>query len=375
MTTTASSNLTGATGCNLLSFDPALTVAAGSETRSTTGLDLDLTVPQEVSPAFPTPPPAKSVDVDFSGGLRLDSTAAADHPSCSAEQAAIGVEGPGSCPAEARVGSVRIGTPLVPEMLGGPNPLRAAARSGGAHPRQAPAEVTGSVYFGGSSRGGHRLYLLGSGFGIDLKLVLTLDHRSRIRGADRQRQPAEVPDREDRAPTLRRSAGLLRTAVRCGEYPVQSTVSTWNGSLGPFEGTQQLTHRLRARRDAMPRPGRSGPRRALALAAAGRREIEDDGAGDRGRRRPGPGPGRGGRVQLERPRSPDRAGDRQRRRQLQRRADRLEHDRDADDHRDRDLGRPRNQRIGAPAPGLAELTGFAAARPRRWRRRSTRSRR
>ena len=153
VTTTASSNLPGVTGCTLLSFNPALTVAAGSETRSATGLDLNLTVPQESSPAFPTPPQAKSVDVDFSGGLRLDSSAAADHPSCSAEQAAIGVEGPGSCPAEARVGSVRIGTPLVPEMLGGPNPLRAAARSGGA-PRQAPAEVTGSVYFGDCSRVG-----------------------------------------------------------------------------------------------------------------------------------------------------------------------------------------------------------------------------
>ncbi len=239
VTTAASSTLTGATGCNLLSFNPALSVATGSETRSTTGLDLDLTVPQEVSPAFPTPPPAKSVDLDFSGGLRLDSGAAADYPSCSAEQAAIGVEGPGSCPTEARVGSVRISTPLVPETLGGPNPLRAAARSGGAHPRQAPAEVTGSVYFGGlQPGGGHRLYLLGSGFGIDLKLVLTLITDPESGGLIIS---ANLPKFPISRIVLRLypGAGLLRTAVRCGDYPVQSTVSTWNGSLGPFEGTQQ----------------------------------------------------------------------------------------------------------------------------------------
>ena len=271
------------TGCTLLSFNPALTVAAGSETRSATGLDLDLTVPQESSPAFPTPPQAKSVDVDFSGGLRLDSSAAADHPSCSAEQAAIGVEGPGSCPAEARVGSVRIGTPLVPEMLGGPNPLRAAARSGGA-PRQAPAEVTGSVYFGGlQPGGGHRLYLLGSGFGIDLKLVLTLvtdpESGGLIVSANLPKFPiAKIALR------LSPDTGLLRTAVRCGEYPVQSTVSSWNASLGPVRRDAAADPRLRARCDAVPRPGRAGASRPLALAAAGRRQIEDDGDGDRCRR-------------------------------------------------------------------------------------------
>ena len=249
VTTTASSNLPGVTGCTLLSFNPALTVTAGSETRSATGLDLDLTVPQESSPAFPTPPQAKSVDVDFSGGLRLDSSAAADHPSCSAEQAAIGVEGPGSCPAEARVGSVRIGTPLVPEMLGGPNPLRAAARSGGAHPRQAPAEVTGSVYLGEEA---NRLYLLGSGLGIDLKLVLTLITDPESGGLIVSANLPKFPISKI-ALRIYPSAGLLRTAVRCGEYPVQSTVSTWNGSLGPFEGTQQ--HSIDSGPGGTPCPG------------------------------------------------------------------------------------------------------------------------
>ena len=375
VTTTASSTLTGATGCNLLSFDPALSVAAGSETRSTTGLDLDLTVPQEVSPAFPTPPPAKSVDVDFSGGLRLDPTCGRRPSDLHRRTGRDRRRGPRVVPgrSEGRVGEDR--------HPAGPGDARRAESAPGrgaerrAHPRQAPAEVTGSVYFGGlQPGGGHRLYLLGSGFGIDLKLVLTLDHRSRIRGADRQRQPAEVPDLEDRAPPLpeRRPAADGR--------PLRRIPGAEHGQLlerlaRPVRRDAAADHRLRARRDAVPRPGRAGARRALALAAAGRREIDDDGAGDRGRRGPGPGPGRGGRVQLERPQSPDRAGDRQRRRQLQRRADRLEHDRDADDHRDRDLGRPRNHRIGAPAPGLAELTGLAAARPRRWSRRSTRSRR
>jgi hypothetical protein len=239
VTTTASSSLTGATGCNLLSFNPALSVAAGSETRSTTGLDLDLTVPQEVSPAFPTPPPAKSVELDFSGGLRLmrDPSLSDVVPTCTAEEAAIGIEGPGSCPAETKVGSVRIGTPLVPATLGGPNPLRAAARSGGAHPRQAPAEVTGSVYLG---EGANNLYLLGSGLGIDLKLIVSLLHEPESRGLIVSANLPKFPISKIKL-RIYPGAGLLRTAVHCGEYPVQSTVSTWNGSLGPSEGTQQLT--------------------------------------------------------------------------------------------------------------------------------------
>src|SRR5262249_48804956 len=118
-TASASSSLPGATGCSLLDFSPQVVVEAGSETRATNAPHPKPTLPQEANPATPTGSPAKSLDLDFGGGLRLDRGLADAYPTCSAAQATLLVEGPGSCPAESKLGTVRIGTPLVPEMLGG----------------------------------------------------------------------------------------------------------------------------------------------------------------------------------------------------------------------------------------------------------------
>ena len=256
VTTTASSTLPGATGCNLLSFDPALT------RRGRLGDEVDhrpRSRPHRApgSLARLSDPAAGQVGRPrllrrAAAGLELRPPTIRPAPP---KQAAIGVEGPGSCPAEARVGSVRIEHPA------GPGDARRAesAPGGGAERRGPSPPGPGRSHRVGLLRwtepgGGYRLYLLGSGFGIDLKLVLTLITDPESGGLIVSANLPKFPISKI-ALRIYPSAGLLRTAVRCGEYPVQSTVSTWNGSLGPFEGTQQRLDRLRARR-RRPAPAR-----------------------------------------------------------------------------------------------------------------------
>jgi hypothetical protein len=241
-TTTASSTLPGPTGCPSLAFDSQLDLGLATASRTVTGLDLDLTVPQDVNPATPTQSPAKTFAVDFGGGLRLDQDLANEYPACTVGQAALLVEGPGSCPAETKLGTVRIGTPLVPEMLGGGGGGGGGAGGGiRAVPRQAPAEITGSAYFGGVQPGaGYRVYLLGSGFGIDLKLALLLVPDPQTGALEATMNLPKFPI-EQVVLSLYPTTGLLRTAVRCGDYGVASTVSPWNTSLSPVDGSGTLS--------------------------------------------------------------------------------------------------------------------------------------
>ena len=119
----------------------------------------------------------------------------------------------------------------------GPGDARRAesAPGGGAERRGPPPRRPRPKSPGRSTSGRkrNRLYLLGSGFGIDLKLVLTLITDPESGGLIVSANLPKFPISKI-ALRLYPSAGLLRTAVRCGEYPVQSTVSTWNALARPL---------------------------------------------------------------------------------------------------------------------------------------------
>ena len=237
----ASTVLTGATGCQFLGFSPSSAVEASASSRTRTFLDLELTMPQEPSIATPTSSGAKTASVDFGGALRLDQAAADAHAVCTAAQAGIGTEVPAACPAATKIGSVRFKTPLVPMGIGAPNPLRVAAPAiGGAHTRVAVPEVAGSAYFGGPAPGGGiRVYLLPTGFGIKVKLELLLapDPESGELAASMALPEFPVTAIDLKMPE---SSSVLRTAVRCGPHTATSTLVPWSSPQSDFVLTEPL---------------------------------------------------------------------------------------------------------------------------------------
>jgi hypothetical protein len=222
--TGASTTLPSATGCGFVGFLPSVLVEASTSSRTRSFLDVDFELPQEIGP-LPTASSAKSLVIPLGGALRLDQAAIAGHPVCSAAEARIGTEQPPACTAPAKVGAVRIETPVVPKPKGG--------SSSTAHStRVAVPAIAGSAYFGGPDPGGgYRVYLLPTGFGIEMKLMLLLkpDPTSgNLVASMPVLPPFPISEIDLEMPA---GSGLVRTAVRCGPYVGSSTVTPWNQAL------------------------------------------------------------------------------------------------------------------------------------------------
>lgn len=114
--------LLGMDGCNKLGFEPSISVTPDSQTGSTaSGLAVDVHVPQDESlvPTGLSEANVKNTTVALPEGLVLNPSAADGLQSCSLSE--IGLENslPATCPESAKVGTVTIHTPLLPEPLTG----------------------------------------------------------------------------------------------------------------------------------------------------------------------------------------------------------------------------------------------------------------
>jgi hypothetical protein len=109
-------------GCNRLPFNPSISVAPDGQAGSTpTGLTVGVHVPQDVSLTTGGLGEAdvKDTTVVLPAGVGLNPAAADGLQSCSEEALALDTPGPSSCPEAAKVGTVRIKTPLLPNALEG----------------------------------------------------------------------------------------------------------------------------------------------------------------------------------------------------------------------------------------------------------------
>jgi hypothetical protein len=131
----------GLTGCNALSFAPALSAAGGSQAASPTALAVDLHVPQDESPNGVSTPDVKNTTVTLPAGLQVNPAAAGGLQACTESE--IGYKGRESgtgtllfeeeseaeetgeaphrtgCPEASKLGKVTIKTPLLEEELTG----------------------------------------------------------------------------------------------------------------------------------------------------------------------------------------------------------------------------------------------------------------
>ncbi len=231
--TGASTTLPPATGCDVVGFIPSVSVQASTSSRTRSFLNVDFKLPQETGP-LPTASSAKSMLISLGGALRLDPAALADHAVCTAAEARIGTEAPPSCSAPAKVGTVKIKTPVVPGTGGGSSLLPHSTRV-------AIPQIAGSAYFGGPDPGGgYRVYLLPTGFGIAMKLQMLLKpdpESGNLLASMPVLPPFPITEIDLKMPA---SSGVVETAVRCGPYVGSSTVTPWNQSLSEVFQIQPL---------------------------------------------------------------------------------------------------------------------------------------
>jgi hypothetical protein len=109
------------TGCDLLQFNPGVTVAPSTtQADEPSGLKLDLLVPQseQLAPNLATPE-LKNVTVAFPAGFSLSPSAADGLQACTDTQIDLPSGTAGSCPEASILGTVKVTTPLLPEPLEG----------------------------------------------------------------------------------------------------------------------------------------------------------------------------------------------------------------------------------------------------------------
>jgi hypothetical protein len=108
------------TGCNLLRFEPSLSVRPETAVAdSPTGLSVDVRVPQSEDPETLATSPLRDAAVMLPAGLTLNPSAATGLGACSEAQIGLGSAGEPTCPGSSKIGSVEVSTPLVEGTLVG----------------------------------------------------------------------------------------------------------------------------------------------------------------------------------------------------------------------------------------------------------------
>jgi hypothetical protein len=109
-------------GCNHLGFEPSLVVTPDGQRASTpTGLNVDVHVPQEagLNPSGLAESAVKSITVALPEGVAVDPSGADGLETCSEAQIALNSSAEQACPEAAKVATVKIHTPLLPNPLEG----------------------------------------------------------------------------------------------------------------------------------------------------------------------------------------------------------------------------------------------------------------
>jgi hypothetical protein len=205
------------TGCDGLSFDPSLAAnPTTTNTDSASGVEVVINAPQFQDPETPSPSELKASLMTLPEGFSLNPSAAAGKTTCSDEQSSIGTEDEAHCPEFSKVGTVTIESSAL------------------------PAPINGFAYLGEPKPGEpYRLVVTANGFGVAVKLLGTIH-------ADTQTGQlvagfSDLPQTTFQKFTIHffgAERGLLATPTQCGQYPVTSEFTPWDGALSTQKQTQ-----------------------------------------------------------------------------------------------------------------------------------------
>ncbi|MGA9286654.1 MAG: hypothetical protein WBV85_14555 [Solirubrobacteraceae bacterium] len=203
----------GFTGCDRLSMQPSIDVSPDTAQADTpAGLSVDVKVPQEglgnaegLSAAD-----IKNTTVTLPEGVVINPGQAAGLAACQTSESAIGTDGPPSCPAASKVGTVAIATPLLTDKL------------------------EGDVYVLQSNPPNLKLLVAASGEGVNVKLVgnVQLDERTG-RLTTTFKETPELPFTDFKLSFSGGAQAALDTPVHCGSYTTSADFTPWSTPSGP----------------------------------------------------------------------------------------------------------------------------------------------
>jgi hypothetical protein len=205
------------TGCAQLSFNPSLFAQPTTrQTDAPSGIDVNLQVPQQLSPTIPSPSELRAASVTLPPGFSINPNAADGKTACTDPEARFGTEEEAQCPDFAKVGSLEIDSSALP----GPLP--------------------GFVYLGQPLPGNrYRIFLTADGFATHIKLAGTITPDPQtgqltISFRDLPQSPLTAFNMH----FFGSERGALATPTQCGTYPVTSTFVPWDSSLPAQTSTQ-----------------------------------------------------------------------------------------------------------------------------------------
>jgi hypothetical protein len=209
------------TGCDKVPFEPKVSLAPTSDgAHSTSGLDVDLSVPQGSGSNGISQADVRSASVALPQGVSLNPAAAEGLEACSDAQLRLGIEGPAECPDAAKLGTVEVDTPLLDETLDGSVYLRT---------QNSQDPESGQMY---------RLAIVlhSAERGVDVKLpgslVVNKDTGQLTTTFD------NLPQLPFETMQLHLKAGPrapLTTPQACGTYHAGATLTGWNGKTVSIE--------------------------------------------------------------------------------------------------------------------------------------------
>jgi hypothetical protein len=205
------------TGCDQLSFNPSLAAQPSTpQTDTASGLDVDLDVPQILSPSTPSASQIRSATITLPEGFSINPNAADGKTSCSDAEARIGTTEEARCPEHSKVGNLSLTSSALP----GPIP--------------------GNIYLGEPRPGNrYRLILTADGYATHVKLSgsIKADPLTGQLVASFVDLP-QTPFSEFQMHFFGSERGLLATPNQCGTYPVKTTFVPWNSVLPDQDSTQ-----------------------------------------------------------------------------------------------------------------------------------------
>jgi hypothetical protein len=197
----------GVTGCEHLTFGPAINVAPDTSYADTpAGLTVQLRVPQEalLAPEGISTADIKNTKVVLPEGVVINPGQAAGLAACQSSEDGVGTEAQASCPNASKVGTDEIETPLLAQ------PLR------------------GSVYVLQSNPPELKLLVTASGQGVNLKLVGDV-HLNEATGqlTTTFDETPEVPFTSFKLSFSGGAQAALDTPTSCGVYSTSADFTPW----------------------------------------------------------------------------------------------------------------------------------------------------
>ena len=216
-TSEATAPFPATTGCELLSFNPSLSAApTTTQADSASGLELNLSVPQQESPTVPSPSEIRATTITLPEGFSINPNAADGKESCTEAEARFGTEEEAQCPEYSKIGSLTLENSALP----GP--------------------ISGYLYLGEPRPGNrYRAFLTANGFNTHVKLAGSVEPNLQTGQIKISFQDLpQTPLTEFNLHVFGSERGLFATPTQCGSYPVETTFTPWDAGLPEQDAVQ-----------------------------------------------------------------------------------------------------------------------------------------